>query len=353
MAPVFLAIAATSIIAWGWMVWPDPVALPKPNQPLGTPLTTTSEQSSLVVAMEHPALRRLTYLGRALHNSNRQVALNQLDLDSWLPIVMPNESRKFALLSGTQRNQFQDSLFVWLGQKAGFDRFSVDSLAHASYREQTGHDLAFELHTKGELDTRWLVSFNRTNDDWKLSSFTFEFPAETDPDSSSDEVPGKPKGPYIETELGGRILAGTIAKVPAWPGLSSTEATSIEATIDLAVAETGLESKLAREELKKLGPKPIPQVLNRIVLLPLDGSDDRLGEVAALDRILQTISGRVSTIPMRTFGGSEGQNLLAKQTNAIAAWFAWWKLWGKNWKGWREKTGLPDPNERPPGRTRG
>ena len=348
-----LGLGALGIVAVIWAMWPEPVTPIQNPTSSDRPVTrTTATESVMVDAAAHPAMRSLVFLGRALKNSNHQIALNYLDLDSWLPRILPKETRKLTFLSKREQQEFETLLFKWLDQQSQFLTFDQQTIVNVNYRDDPQAELAVEIRTSEDPEMRWLASFRQSQNKWLVFAFRgVRDDALTNTETLAD-APKKPKGPYVETNDGGRILAGTIEQVKEWPELSGSERNTISDLIDVGVSEGGLESKLAREDLKKHAPQCIPQILNRIVMLPLDGTDDRLSEVAALDRILQTISGRVSTIPMRTFGGGSIDELLPKQEAAVAAWFTWWKMWANNWKGWREKTGLPDPNQRQAGRTR-
>ena len=134
---------------------------------------------------------------------------------------------------------------------------------------------------------------------------------------------------------------------------SGTDIPGLEALIEVALQEAGLESKLAKKELAGLAPAPIPLLLNRLVDTPLDGTEDQLSEAAAIDHLLQAISHRTSTLPMRALGTGSADDLLERQKAILASWFGWWKMWKNRWPDWLKKQGVSATNERGAGRTRG
>ncbi len=296
----------------------------------------------------HPALRRLRILLRAFDNGNERTAAATLDYPHWWKSEHVEDTRIWELLPAQEQSEFQAQVHQRIAGLIPLLRENVSvemgfpeegELLLIRFSGQTGH---------------WQIACHEREGTWWLSSIQYvEGPKEVETEKNSDDasVPleeqaaGATDGVFVSTGDGGKLLAGTVEPVESAPGLTPELRSQIHAWIVLALAEQGLESRLAREELQVKVQLAVPELLNRLVDLPLDGSREREEEVAALDGLLQRVTFRRSSFPSRALDGNP-DNLALRQKLSIAAWFPWWKQWRRRWGEWEKKAGIPTPDPR-------
>ena len=329
---------------------------PPPPRVAASPPVKRSDSAStvsMVDAAEHPAARSLRFLAQGIRHSNHPAALRQIDLQHWRTSIAPEDTRIWELLPEAEQATFKETILETLMHEYGLADYAQGEIAHVNYRDAQPFDLGLSIQLQESPDTTWNAAFHNREGTWLLAGFR-KIDAEAPSEESAKTQPGTtqepPKGPYVEIGGGGRVFAATMQRV-AIP--SGTDIPGLEALIEVALQEAGLESKLAKKELAGLAPAPIPLLLNRLVDTPLDGTEDQLSEAAAIDHLLQAISHRTSTLPMRALGTGSADDLLERQKAILASWFGWWKMWKNRWPDWLKKQGVSATNERGAGRTRG
>jgi hypothetical protein len=301
-----------------------------------------------VVAREHPAMKRVRFLIKTIVAKNYPSLERQLHIPSWYQLENPSDQRIFNLLPNDEIRLWKETFLFNFAANPLMQEFAGGDFDDVFYLEPELTPLRIEIRLQENPDTRWIFNFVQENDDWRISNIeTILPPVAPKPDPIIIEKEEKKEDKvYVQDELGGRIFRGKIEKVELVKGTTPSELAELSPLIEAALQDGGLESRIAKKDLIFWENKPIPILLNRLVETPLDGSESRLMEVAAIDGLLQALTHRISTLPMRALGTGGKLGLQDRQNEVLGSWFTWWKVWGKKWDLWKKEANFPPPPRR-------
>lgn len=353
---ILLIAAVLSLVAWWWITEEHgaagpaaataPAVAPGPARPAATSAANAEDP------LAHPAAKAVRNVQVALASFNPDQLLQLLDLPSWYARE-DQGGRPWTSLTADEQRAWGRQLAERLLEDPQLRSYASLQPAEGSFAAPPDREAVLFVRVAAQPGRRWRFELAESDGAWRLRGFGEEedlvAAAATEGDGGAAAAAA---GIYTETEGGGRILRGTVAKVDLVPGTTPAEEKEILAKLDLALAESGLESRLAKRELVALGHHAVPVLLNRLADLPLDGSHERTALIAALHGMLQDLTWRRATFPLRDIDAGTAEDLRARQQEAIEAWYGWWKAWGKRWDAWVEQSGMPQPEPLKEGRTR-
>ncbi len=351
--PIVLACLALLLCGAIWFFYPDPPAPTSTQDSIAVLPPKPASAPPQIAAREHPAMKRVRFFSQSLSARNFESLARQLDLPSWYKAKNPGDSRVYQLLPGDEIRAWEESLFLEISKNPFILQFVQDSFFDVFYLETDEAPLRIEVRINSNPDIRWIFDFLQDGGDWRIAKLDI-IPPQAKPVAEAKEPEVKPKESkiYVEDDMGGRIFRGKIVAVDIVQDTSPEDLAILNPLLDSALQDGGLESRVAKKDLIPWENKPIPLLLNRLVELPLDGSEDRLMEVAAIDGLLQALTHRISTLPMRALGTGGKEGLVERQNEVIGSWFTWWKVWGKRWEGWKKEANFPPPPRRRGGKGR-
>ncbi|MBL7009166.1 MAG: hypothetical protein ISR76_09220 [Planctomycetes bacterium] len=298
---------------------------------------------------EHPATRAAKQIQDAVRNFNDGQLRGLLDLQVWFERESA-EGRLWSSMMAAERAEFGKALAARLIDDPELRRYAGVTLVAASFAGPVSDSADLVLRCSEEPKMMWKFHTALTDGTWRVHSYAFEEEVPAVDDASKADLGGD--GRFAETKGGGRQLRGVIERVELVAGTTPEEEKAIRGLLKLARAESGLESRLAKRELAGSGHKAVPILLNELVDLPLNGTEQRAEEIAIIHGLLQDISFRQISFPLRAVDAVHPDLLEQTRQEAVEAWFGWWKLWGKRWDDWIEQSGMPIPEPERAGRTR-
>ncbi len=313
------------------------------------PAGTTGPAEATVDPFDHPATRPARQLQSALTSYNDNQLRSLLDLRTWFEREQP-DGRKWTSVLGADQSRYGQELAKRLLEEPELRRYAERKLVRASFAGSVYDTAEVTLRSEDQPEMLWKFQTAQVDGIWKIRSYAFE--VEKPAEEVDEDAKKKPATGFVETQGGGLQMRGVIEAVDLVEGTTEEEAAAMREMFLLAMAESGLESKTAKRDLIKKGHPAIPVLLNEFVARPLDGTKERSEEAAIIHGMLQDISFRQISFPMRDLNPDKPAILLEKQQQAVEAWFGWWKAWGKRWDAWVEKSGAPAPEPEKPGRTR-
>ncbi len=356
---VLLVAGALSVLAWMWIQGRAEDGGDAPVRTAGTGNRAADSapppERAEVAPMEHPATRVALQLLSAARFGNETQAAGLLDLPVWYERAHPDAGR-WTTLSTAERGEATDRTVGGVLADPALRAAAELEFEAAFFAEPPADTASLTLRSPETPTTGHRFELALRDGRWRILSYAaVEDPPVGATEEGAGQAEGVPPGEskvFAETSDGGRILRGTVAEVELVPGTTAEEEGAIRERFRLALAESGLESKLAKRELIETGHKAVPVLMNELVARPLDGSSSRTEEVAVIHGLLQDITFRRAAFPLRDLSADSPEELLRRQKEAVAAWFGWWKLWGRRWDAWVEESGMPKPDPQRAGRTR-
>lgn len=360
---VLLVAGALSVLVWQLLPRGDERPAREPAEPAPAAPAAAAPTADAAVAdpARHPATLPVRMLATALSTANEVQLRALLDLPSWYERDRPDEAL-WTTLGRAEQETYGEDLVGRLLADPEWQEFAAAEAGPLVFVQppagtgREGDRAEVQLRDASDPTRSWRFRTILRNGAWRIQAWEVRRePSEPEAGGDEEEAAAeqeKAGGIFVETAGGGRQLRGRVARVDLVPGTTREEEAHIQELFELARAESGLESKLAERELIAIGHKAVPILLNRLVDLPLDGSPGRVEEVAVIHGLLQDITFRRVSFPLRDVDADRPELLAQRQREAVEAWFGWWRAWGGRWDAWVEESGMPRPEPSRPGRTR-